>query len=71
MLDILTFTGVDSHTSLDELARLAARYPKVEFGILVGSHTDRQDRRTIPMPLRPNIQPLSVTAFDMARARSP
>lgn len=48
MLEILTFTGVDGHTSLDELAEIAGRYPKVEFGILAGTHTDRQDRNIFP-----------------------
>ena len=39
MLEILTFTGVDQKTDLGALAEITAQYPKVEFGILVGSQT--------------------------------
>ena len=39
MIEILTFTGVDSETDLSELSALAERYPKVEFGVLLGSST--------------------------------
>ena len=39
MIEILTFTGVDSETDLSELSSLAGRYPKVEFGVLLGSST--------------------------------
>ena len=37
MIEILTFTGVDSETDLLELSSLAGRHPKVEFGVLLGS----------------------------------
>ena len=37
MTDMVTFTGVDSATSIDGLAELSRRYPRVEFGVLVGS----------------------------------
>ena len=37
MIDLVTFTGVDAETSLDSLAELSGRYPRVEFGVLVGS----------------------------------
>ena len=38
-LDTITFTGVDDHTDLDQLANMAYRYPDFlgEFGVLVGS----------------------------------
>lgn len=36
-VEILTFTGVDETTDLRRLAEIAERYPKVEFGVLVGS----------------------------------
>ena len=39
MIEILSFTGVDSETDLSELSALAERYPKVEFGVLLGSST--------------------------------
>ena len=38
MIELLTFTGVDSETPLAGLSDLARRYPRVEFGVLVGSH---------------------------------
>ena len=37
MIDLVTFTGVDAETSLGSLAELSVRYPRVEFGVLVGS----------------------------------
>ena len=37
MIEAITFTGVDGETSLSRLSALAERYPKAEFGILVGS----------------------------------
>ena len=40
MIEILTFTGVDSETDLLELSSLAGRHPKVEFGVLLGSSID-------------------------------
>ena len=39
MIDIVTFTGIDRRTPLETLIDLSRRYPRVEFGILVGSHT--------------------------------
>ena len=39
MIELLTFTGVDNETPLAGLSDLARRYPRVEFGVLVGSHT--------------------------------
>ena len=41
MLEILTFTGVDGATSFPRLAELSELYPKIEFGVLVGSRTER------------------------------
>ena len=37
MLEILTFTGVDSRTSMLDMHAIAQKYPKIEFGVLVGS----------------------------------
>ena len=37
MIETVTFTGVDNHTSLLDLPGIARQYPKVEFGILIGS----------------------------------
>ena len=39
MLDILTFTGVDSYTNFRRMGQLAETYPKVEFGVLIGTLT--------------------------------
>ena len=37
MIDKVTFTGVDDQTDLDRLYELGLKYPKAEFGVLVGS----------------------------------
>lgn len=37
MIDKVTFTGVDDQTDLDRLYKLGLKYPKAEFGVLVGS----------------------------------
>ena len=47
MLEILTFTGVDTQTDLGELLAVASDYPLVEFAILVGTETG-QDNRIFP-----------------------
>ena len=39
MLELVTFTGVDAHTDLKELARIANEYPRAEFAVLAGSQT--------------------------------
>ena len=39
MLEILTFTGIDESTNLDEVREISAQYPQVEFGILYGSQS--------------------------------
>ena len=39
MLELVTFTGVDAHTDLKELARIAIEYPQAEFAVLAGSQT--------------------------------
>ena len=39
MLELVTFTGVDAHTDLKELARIAMEYPQAEFAVLTGSQT--------------------------------
>ena len=36
---MITFTGVDEHTNLHDLARLWERYRRVEFAVLAGTHT--------------------------------
>ena len=51
-LEIATFTGVDARTSLDEVRAIQERYPKTEFGILVGSKTFAStDNRFPPLPV--------------------
>lgn len=47
-LEILTFTGVDGRTDPGALADIARQYPLVEFGILIGTHTDMKDRGIFP-----------------------
>ena len=42
-IEILTFTGVDSQTDLGRLIAIQQQYPKVEFGVLIGSRTDEFD----------------------------
>lgn len=44
-LDILTFTGVDRLTPVDEVFALHDRYPKVEFGLLVGADPAQHSNR--------------------------
>ena len=39
MIELVTFTGVDSRTVPKELRAVARRWPQVEFGVLVGSKT--------------------------------
>ena len=39
MLEIITFTGVDAHTDLEELREIAREYPRAEFAVLFGSQT--------------------------------
>ena len=39
MLEIITFTGVDAHTDLEELREIAREYPQAEFAVLFGSQT--------------------------------
>ena len=39
MIEIITFTGVDESTDLEELREVAERYPRAEFGVLFGSQT--------------------------------
>ena len=39
MLEILTFTGVDAKTPMDSLRKIAEKYPRVEFGVLLGDRT--------------------------------
>ena len=42
MLEILTFTGVDEYTDLRRAVEISHTYPKVEFGVLVGSRTPEE-----------------------------
>ena len=48
MLELLTFTGVDSRTDFGHLQALAQQYPQVEFGILVGTATGKDDNGIFP-----------------------
>ena len=50
MLDFLTFTGVDRKTFLKDMLSIAESYGKarVEFGVLVGSHSGESDHGIFP-----------------------
>ena len=48
MLEKLTFTGIDSQTSFEALSTFADRWPRVEFGVLVGSATSNEDNGIFP-----------------------
>ena len=43
-LEILTFTGLDSRVDLNTIWDISERYPRVEFGVLVGSRSGRDNR---------------------------
>ena len=47
MLERLTFTGIDEQTPFGQIAALVDRYPRVEFGVLVGDST----------PSEPQVEP--------------
>ena len=49
MLELVTFTGVDAHTDLMELAKVASEYPRAEFAVLAGSQTGRDNPIFPPM----------------------
>ena len=51
MIEIVTFTGVDERTDLDELRYVASKYLFAEFGILVGSQTGDGNPIFPPLPL--------------------
>ena len=48
MLEIITFTGVDRRTSMHQLAALAYRHYRAEFGVLVGSNTGHPEMPIFP-----------------------
>lgn len=48
MLEILAFTGVDKRVIFNDLVKICAKYPKVEFGILVGSSSGSEDHGIFP-----------------------
>ena len=48
MLELVTFTGVDAHTDLAELARIASEYPQAEFGS--SQDPDRRCSPHLPAP---------------------
>ena len=39
MLELITFTGVDENTDLEEVRKIAAQYQQAEFAVLAGSQT--------------------------------
>ena len=47
-LELLTFTGIDARTSLDDVIRLQQKYPTVEFGVLVGTHSGESGYNRYP-----------------------
>ena len=51
MLELVTFTGVDAHTDLKELARIASEYPQAEFAVLAGSQTGGDNPIFPPMDI--------------------
>ena len=51
MIELVTFTGVDEYTSIENLRKMNARYPHAEFAVLVGSNTERGGHTIFP-PLR-------------------
>ena len=48
MLGTITFTGIDDKTDPEWAVDLTRRYPKIEFGILVGSHTGTGEKHRFP-----------------------
>ena len=48
MIELVTFTGVDSTTSFHGIKRLAKKYPNAEFGVLVGTHSGKTDYGIFP-----------------------
>ena len=48
MIEIVTFTGVDEGTDLREIQEIAGKYPRVEFGVLIGSQTKVQNSPIFP-----------------------
>ena len=51
MPQLVAFTGVDAHTDLTELARIANEYPRAEFGVLAGSQTGGDNPIFPPMDI--------------------
>ena len=47
-IEIVTFTGVDESVFMGELEEIAEAYPKVEFGVLVGTATERRPGGIFP-----------------------
>ena len=47
-LDLLTFTGLDYKTPLLEILQIWRRYPRVEFGVLLGSRAGQDTDRRYP-----------------------
>ena len=47
-LEILTFTGLDYQTDFPTIWRIGERYPKVEFGVLLGRRAGEPDARRYP-----------------------
>jgi phosphoribosylanthranilate isomerase len=45
MIDICTFTGIDVRTDIEEAAALSARYPFIEFGVLLSRTPEDKDAR--------------------------
>ena len=48
MIEIVTFTGVDEGTDLREIQEIAGKYPRAEFGVLLGSQTRKHDNPIFP-----------------------
>ena len=48
MLSCVTFTGIDEKTNLSDIISLHVKYPNTEFGVLIGSHTDKGTQPRFP-----------------------
>jgi len=60
MLELVTITGADDQTSIDEIAKISKEYPWVEWGILVS----RRQEGTARFPSRKWVSDFAVRARD-------
>ena len=48
ILDVITFTGLDEKTELEDIYDIHQRYPKTEFAILVADHNGKAGYNRLP-----------------------